>query len=132
MDYHLLFFTPSPTPSPSPSASIATAGFAKYVNDTEVKLFWWGFRASFYYILAREVAPRIARLWAVFKAYVEARFPTPLQGLVRELAKDAEEAAGEVLDDVDQELGESTDELAKGMAADPAFTDPGPSSTKRD
>jgi hypothetical protein len=102
------------------------------VNDTEVKLFWWGFRASFYYILAREVAPRVARLWAALKAYVEAKFPTPLQGLVRELEKDAEEAAGEVLDDVDQELGESTDELTRGIAADPAFNDPGLSSTKRD
>lgn len=133
MDYHLLFFSPSPTPTPTPlpTASVVSGPlssfFYRYVNDAEVKLFWWGFRASFYYILVREIAPRVALLWTAFKAYIEAKFPAPLRGLVRELAEDAEEAAADVLDDAGDELHESTQELTKGMAGTVVSVDPGPS-----
>jgi hypothetical protein len=131
MDYHLLFFSPSPsatpTPSPSLTASIVSGPissfFYRYVNDAEVKLFWWGFRASFYYLLVREIAPRVALLWAAFKAYIETKFPAPLRSLVRELAEDAEEAAADVLDDAGDELHESTEELTKGMASTTVISD---------
>ena len=129
MDYHLLFFSPSlsATPTPSPSASIVSGPissfFSRYVNDAEVKLFWWGFRASFYYLLVREIAPRVTLLWVAFKAYIEAKFPAPLRSLVRELAEDAEEAAADVLDDAGEELHESTAELTKGMASAAVVSD---------
>jgi hypothetical protein len=125
MDYHLLFFTLTPSPSPSPLTPPPSAFDSilyRYIHEYEIALFWWAFRAAFYYLLVREL---IYCALPVFlkscKAYVESFFPASLVDTVEE---DAVEMAEDILNEAMDDLSGAVDALKTGVAANPASKTP--------